>query len=257
MSKQIQIFQNEEFGKVRVIEIDGTPWFVGKDVATILGYENTSRDVNRHVDAEDKGTTEMVTPGGKQKITIINESGLYSLILSSKLPSAKKFKRWVTSEILPSIRKHGAYIVDEVLTVAEQSQEFALDLFKKLQEERGVTEALRGKVDTLEPKAWYCDVILSSAGAIPISIIAKDYGVTATKFNLALHRLGIQYKVGGAWLLYKEHDGKGYTRSRTYITPTGAGVVHTCWTQKGRMFIYETLKSRGILPLVEIEQMAM
>lgn len=106
-----QIFKNEEFGEVRSLLINDEPYFVGKDVTDILGYQNGSRDINRHVDDEDKGTTEMVTPGGKQKVQIINESGLYSLILSSKLPTAKKFKRWVTSEVLPSIRRTGSYQV--------------------------------------------------------------------------------------------------------------------------------------------------
>ena len=111
MNNQLQIFENEEFGKVRVLELDGQPWFVGKDVTDILGYGNGSRDINRHVDAEDRrnyrnGTSEINNRG----ITIINESGLYALILSSKLPSAKRFKRWVTSEVLPTIRKHGAYM---------------------------------------------------------------------------------------------------------------------------------------------------
>lgn len=106
---QLQMFKNKEFGEVRSLLINNEPWFVGKDITKILGYQNGSRDINRHVDNEDKGTTEMVTPGGKQKLQIINESGLYALILSSKLPTAKQFKRWVTSEILPSIRKSGGY----------------------------------------------------------------------------------------------------------------------------------------------------
>ena len=107
--KDIQIFNNPEFGEVRTVVIDDEPWFVGKDVATALGYTNPQRAIRDHVDDEDKGVTEMVTPGGTQKVPIINESGLYSLVLSSKLPTAKKFKRWVTSEILPAIRKTGGY----------------------------------------------------------------------------------------------------------------------------------------------------
>ncbi len=106
---EFQVFSHKDLGGIRAVLIDGRPWFVGKDVASILGYENTSRDVNRHVDKEDKGTTEMDTPGGKQTLAVINESGLYSLILSCKLPKAKEFKRWVTSEVLPSIRETGSY----------------------------------------------------------------------------------------------------------------------------------------------------
>lgn len=109
---ELKIFKNEEFGEVRSLSVDSEPWFVGKDVARALGYgegKSLNNAVARHVDKEDKGVTEMMTPGGKQNVIIINESGLYALILSSKLPTAKQFKRWVTSEILPSIRKSGGY----------------------------------------------------------------------------------------------------------------------------------------------------
>ena len=112
MEKHIQVFNNTEFGEIRTMEINGEPWFVGKDVATALGYKETAKAVREHVDTEDKGVSVLDTPGGKQNLTVINESGMYSLILSSKLEGAKRFKRWVTSEILPSIRKTGAYATD-------------------------------------------------------------------------------------------------------------------------------------------------
>lgn len=108
---QMEIFKNPEFGTIRAVEIDGEPWLVGKDVALALGYKNPQEAIRNHVDAEDKGVSEILTPGGMQKLPIINESGLYSLVLSSKLPKAKQFRRWVTSEVLPSIRKHGAYLI--------------------------------------------------------------------------------------------------------------------------------------------------
>ena len=107
----LAIFENPEFGHIRGLKIEGEPWFVGKDVAAALGYSDTAQAIRKHIDDEDKGVVESTTPGGKQNITIINESGLYSLMLKSKLPGAKKFKRWVTSEVLPSIRKTGAYSV--------------------------------------------------------------------------------------------------------------------------------------------------
>ena len=107
----LAIFENPEFGHIRGLKIEGEPWFVGKDIATALGYSDTAQAIRKHIDDEDKGVVESTTPGGKQNITIINESGLYSLMLKSKLPGAKKFKRWVTSEVLPSIRKTGAYSV--------------------------------------------------------------------------------------------------------------------------------------------------
>ena len=110
---ELQVFSNAEFGSVRSIMVNNEPYFVGKDVAEILGYSRTADAIKVHVDKEDKGVCEMQTPGGVQNVTIINESGLYSLILSSKMPNAKKFKRWVTSEVLPAIRKHGVFAVDE------------------------------------------------------------------------------------------------------------------------------------------------
>lgn len=111
---ELQIFENPEFGEIRGMEIDGEPWFVGKDVAEILGYTNPHKAIRDHVDDEDKGVNESFTPGGKQNIIIINESGLYSLILSSKLPSTKRFKRWITSEVLPALRKNHTYTMPEV-----------------------------------------------------------------------------------------------------------------------------------------------
>jgi len=254
---QLQIFENEEFGKVRVLEIDGVPWFVGRDVTVALGYENGSRDINRHVDAEDRqnyrnGTSEINNRG----VTIINESGLYALILSSKLPSAKLFKRWVTSTVLPSIRKHGAYITDEILEEAIKSQEFAFELLQKLQAEKGKTAALLDKVETLAPKARYYDIVLQSKGVVQVSVIAKDYGMSAVAFNRLLHDLRIQYRVGGTWVLYQRFADKGYTKSRTYYTASGGCVIHTYWTQAGRLFLYDALGESGILPLMEIEDAA-
>jgi anti-repressor protein len=252
MNNQLQIFENEEFGRVRVLDNDGQPWFVGRDITNILGYSNGSRDINRHVDAEDRqnyrnGTLEKSNRG----ITIINESGLYSLILSSKLPNAKRFKRWVASEVLPTIRKHGAYLTDAVLEDAIKSQDFAFELLRKLQAEKGKTAALIDQMQALSNKARYCDWVLMSRSAVPVSIIAKDYGMTAMAFNRLLHHLGIQYRLGGAWLLYQRYADKGYTKSRTYCSPDGIGIIHTYWTQKGRRFLYDTLCGCGIFPLTD------
>ena len=110
MNNMIRIFENEKFGKVRTVIVNGEPWFAAKDVAEILGYTETAKAVRTHVDEDDKGVSRMDTPGGKQNVTVINESGLYSLILSSKMPRAKEFKRWVTAEILPTLRRTGGYV---------------------------------------------------------------------------------------------------------------------------------------------------
>lgn len=133
---ELQIFNNNEFGEIRVLEIDNEPWFVGRDIATVLEYKNISDALKKHVDEEDKGVAKCDTPGGKQDLAIINESGLYSLILSSKKPNAKKFKRWVTSEVLPSIRKHGAYMTDNVLEQAISNPDFFIGLLENLKQEK-------------------------------------------------------------------------------------------------------------------------
>lgn len=257
MNSQVQIFENETFGKLRVLEIEGEPWFIGREVAQLLGYANLSRDINRHVDEEDRqifqnyrnGTFETANRG----VIIINESGLYALIFGSKLPAARAFKRWVTCEVLPSIRKHGAYVTGEVLDEAIHNEDFAFELFQRLRAEKGKNAALLDRVEELTPRANYCDRILRCQNALPVSVIAKDYGMSAVSFNRLLHRLGIQYRVGPTWVLYQRFTGNGYTKSNTYCTPIGNGVVHTSWTQRGRIFLYEILADAGILPLMESE----
>ena len=140
-------FSNNEFGEIRVLEIKNEPWFVGKDIATVLGYKNSSDALKKHVDEEDKGVAKCDTLGGKQDLAIINESGLYSLILGSKLTNAKKFKRWVTSEVLPSIRKHGAYMTEDTIEKALTSPDFLIQLATKLKEEQEKTKQLEDKLD--------------------------------------------------------------------------------------------------------------
>lgn len=131
MNTNLTTFTNPDFGAIRTLEQNNEPWFVGKDVADILGYSDTAQAVRKHIDDEDKGVVEMTTPGGKQPVTIINESGLYSLILSSKLPTAKKFKHWVTAEVLPSIRKHGGYLAGQESMTGEELMAKALMVAKR------------------------------------------------------------------------------------------------------------------------------
>lgn len=142
-SEQVRVFENSEFGNIKVLLFDGEPWFVGKDIAEILGYTNSRKAIANHVDKEDKNTvTKRDGNRGNPNITIINESGLYSLVLSSKLPTAKKFKRWVTVEVLPSIRKHGAYMTEETLEKALLSPDFLIQLAQKLKAEQEKNEKL-------------------------------------------------------------------------------------------------------------------
>jgi len=256
MQNQIQIFENQEFGKIRAVDIDGQPWFIGKDITKVLGYENGSRDINRHVDKADRrnyrnGTSEINNRG----VTVINESGLYSLIISSQLPAAKIFTRWITSEVLPSIRKHGAYITDDTLKKMRGDSGFTDDLINRLADERAKNASLLGEVEQLTPKARYYDLILQCENAVQTSIIAKDYGMTCAAFNKLLHGLKIQYRIGDTWLLYKDHADKGYTLTRTYHINDHLSKIHTYWTQGGRRFLYDILKWYGIIP--EVEKTAM
>ena len=258
---ELQIFQNAEFGSVRSTMINGEPFFVGKDVAEILGYANPQKAVRDHVDDDDKGVNEMDTPGGVQTLIFINESGLYSLILSSKLPAAKRFKRWVTSEVLPAIRRHGVYAVDDMLNNPDALIE-ALQAYKAERMQRMALEAenavQKQQLIEMQPKASYYDVVLNSPDLVSITEISKDYGWSAQKMNEYLHRQGIQFKQGGRiWILYQKYAEKGYTSTKTHTFPATDGTihtkVHTYWTQKGRLFIYGLLKADGILPLIEQE----
>lgn len=168
---EIKIFDNPEFGKVRTMEINGEPYFVGKDVAIILGYAKPENAIANHVDTEDKTLTPIQggCSTGSQNTTIINESGLYSLILSSKLPKAKEFKRWVTSEVLPSIRKHGAYAVDELLN----DPEFAIKTFTALKEEREKSKRLSEQIEADKPKVIFADSVSAAKSSILVGDLAK------------------------------------------------------------------------------------
>lgn len=249
IDEEIISFKHDEFGEIRTLNIDGEPWFVGKDIVEKLGYQNGSRDINRHVDEDDRTKT-MVFDGNQNKETIIiNESGLYSLILSSKLPNAKKFKRWVTAEVLPSLRKHGAYFTAETLHKTMSDPRELAKLLNILADEQEKRHKLEEENAFLTVKARYYDKILNSKNSVPVTQIAKDYGMSAIAFNKLLHELGIQYPMRNSWVLYAKYADKNYTQSKTYKIGENKAVMHTCWTQKGRLFLYEFLKERDVLPM--------
>ena len=254
--KELTVFENHEFGAIRTVELDGEPWLVGKDVATALGYSNTRDALDRHVDPEDKNT--VVNPDGNRgnpNMTIINESGLYSLVLSSKLPTARKFRRWVTSEVLPSIRRTGGYNLPKdypsALRALADTEEKRLALLAE-------NEAQRQVIADFEPVRQYVDTILHSKGSLATSQIAADYGMSARALNRILREEGIQHSVNGQWILYKKYMGQGYTDSRTiHITHTDGRPntkMQTYWTQKGRMMIHNILTKRGIVALMDKEE---
>lgn len=268
---------NFENNRVRTLELGGIPYFVGKDVSDVLGYENSRKAIHDHVENDDKivltrkeiasnqesnvlGTFFSDSEfGGVQRLTFINESGVFSLILSSKLPTAKKFKRWVTSEVLPSIRKHGVYSTEEFTKKSIENPAWAIQILTSLQKEREEKRKLinlkNQQIAELQPKASYYDVVLNCKDLVSITTIAKDYGWSAKTMNAYLHEKGVQFKQGDIWFLYQKYANCGYTGTKTYPYPGNDGEthsrVHTYWTQKGRLFIYELMKADNNPPLIE------
>ena len=262
---EIEIFKNEEFGEVRTLVVNNEPMFVGSNVATILGYSNPQKAIRDHVDDDDKLTERIVLSGQNREVIIVNESGLYSLILSSKLPTAKKFKHWVTSEVLPAIRKNGGYMVSkpddtpEIImaralqiandTIIRHEKELA-DAKNKIAMQHDRIGTLEGhlkynmeEVKKLTPDAEYTRKTLSSTTSWNTNIIAKEIGLSAVTLNKRLQGLGIQYKEHGVWVLTHKYQDKGYTKTNTYNYPKSDGTlgtrIQTEWTEKGRRFIHE------------------
>lgn len=177
---ELKIFENEEFGKVRTVVVNDEPWFVGKDVADILEYTNTAKAIRDHVDEEDKLTERIVLSGQNREVIFINESGLYSLVLSSKMPNAKRFKHWVTSEVLPAIRKHGAYMTEHTIEKALTSPDFLIQLATKLKEEQERNKKLaeeaaakEERIQAMKPKEIFADAVATSHTSILIGDLAK------------------------------------------------------------------------------------
>ena len=256
MNNELINFHHEMFGDIRAIEKDGEPWFVGKDVAVALGYKDTVNALKAHVDEEDKMGWRITTPSrGEQNATIINESGLYSLVLCSKLPQAMVFKHWVTAEVLPSIRRHGAYATAPTIEKIIASPEFGIALLKNLQQEQNMRREAEQRVRKLQPLADYTALILACPETVSVSQVAQDYGMSAVAFNRILNRAGIQYSVGGQWVLYAAYKNRGLVQSYTFnyrhTDGTDGCRMYTRWTQRGRLFLYDILKKMGIIPMIE------
>lgn len=254
----ITIFNNNKFGEVRTLEQNGKPFFCGSDVAKALGYSNTSDALKRHCKGVVKHDT--LTNGGIQTLSFIGESDLYRLIVNSKLPLAEEFEHWVFEDVLPSIRKHGLYAKEELLNdpdlfiSALQELKAEKQRIKLLELEKAQSRQI---ICELQPKASYYDLILQNKSLMPITQIAKDYGMSGKAFNKMLHDLCIQYKQGNTWLLYQQYADQGYTQSRTYAIDADRSAMHTYWTQKGRLFLYDLLKNkRNLLPVIERKNIA-
>lgn len=228
--KDIQIFNNEQFGQVRVITKDGEPWFVGKDVSEILGYLEPNKAITRHTDEDDR-IKHPITDNLKrvQETWVINESGLYSLILGSKLPSAKKFKKWVTSDVLPSIRKHGMYATDELIN----NPDLLIAAATKIKEER------QARLEAEKQR----DKLIHQNKLYTTSEIAKELGLkSANKLNQLLAEKKIQYKQNKTWLLYSKYADCGYVSIKQDILDSGHIIYDRKWTGKGRDFILNLFK---------------
>lgn len=259
---ELKIFNNREFGEVRISLLNNEAYFMLADVCRVLEIKN-SRQAKARLKGDGVITTDIIDNlGREQQADFINESNLYKLVFQSRKPQAEKFSEWVTSEVLPSIRKHGAYMTDDTLEKALTSPDFLIELATKLKEEKEKNKTLKvenkikeQQIAELKPKADYTDRILNSKSLVTISQIAKDYGMSGTALNDKLHELKVQYKQSGQWLLYAKYQDKGYTHSETtdlrQITGIDKVIMHTKWTQKGRLFLYDMLKKNGILPVIE------
>ena len=234
---EIQIFQNHEFGAIRTISNErGEAMFCAKDVCDTLGYNNSRDALRNHVEEEDVEKFDTPTKGGKQKLNYINESGLYALVLFSKLDSAKRFKHWVTSEVLPSIRKQGGYMVvrpddsDEVI------------LARALQIMQATLQRRDEQIAQLKPRADYADHVLDSISCFTVTQIGKELNMTGHDLNRLLCQKGIQYVQSGQYLLYADYARQGLAKNRTFAREGRDGTLRTrtylVWTERGRDFIH-------------------
>lgn len=238
---ELMVFNNGEFGQVRTMEINGEPWFVGKDVASALGYAKPRNAIATHVDEEDKKDAPIRGDlGGTQEMTIINESGVYALIFGSKLPNAKKFKHWVTAEILPTIRKTGSYSITQTKPDSYMIENPA-DRARRWAEEYEERLALECKIAEQQPKVEYHDAVLNKSGLMTTTAIAKDLGFKSAKqLNDLLKRDKIIYKKSDTYYLYADYEyliTEGYCDYKSYKNENSS--LSLQWTEKGRKWIKE------------------
>lgn len=248
---EIQIFKSKEFGNVRTLMFNNEPYLVGKDVAVALGYAKPENALSAHVDDEDKTITLIQGSGSnyKSNTTIINESGLYSLVFSSQLPTAKKFKRWVTSEVLPALRKNGGYIVatsedtpELIMARALQVAQATIDRHKKQLELANERIALQGEqLKSQAPKVEYYDQVLQSEGTMTTRQLAMSLGMTANTLNKKLCNAGIQFRQSGMYILHAPYSSYNLTSVRSYPYMTSDGRTLTkqylVWNERGKQFV--------------------
>ena len=242
---KIKIFQNQEFGAIRTISNEqGDVMFCGRDVAAALGYKKPEWAIATHVEADDSAKRGVIDSlGREQQAIFINESGLYALILSSKLESAKRFKHWVTSEVLPSIRKQGGYMVARPEETDEEVLARGILVMQTTLQRRA------DEIARLQPKADYADEVLDSVSCLTTTQIAKELNMTGCELNNLLRTLRVQYRQSGQYLLYADYARLGYAQSRTLRIRFRNGRVKThhylVWTERGRYFIHRLVEKVG------------
>ena len=245
----IEIYKNEQFGEIRTVNISGEPWFVGKDVAEVLGYSNPQKAVRDHVDGEDKTLNESFTVNGTMGV-LINESGLYSLILSSKLPSAKEFKHWITSEVLPYIRRHGAYLTDDMVEKVLTDPDTIIRLAQQIKEAKARLAQAEDTIRLMEPKAAYYDAVAESRGSLNFRETAKLFKIKERDFIGFLIEQKMVYRNSrGRIVPYAEYNGKYFEMGEvTYNSSVGQrSTVYTKITPQGRQAIHNRLRREGKL----------
>ena len=242
---KIKIFQNQEFGAIRTISNEqGDVMFCGRDVAAALGYKKPEWAIATHVEADDSAKRGVIDSlGREQQAIFINESGLYALILSSKLPSARRFKHWVTSEVLPSIRREGGYLVARPEETDEEVLARGILVMQTTLQRRA------DEIARLQPKADYADEMLDSVSCLTTTQIAKELNMTGCELNNLLRTLRVQYRQSGQYLLYADYARLGYAQSRTLRIRFSNGRVKThhylVWTERGRYFIHRLVEKIG------------
>ena len=242
MKQNIISINHEQFGQLRaVLDERGEPWFVGSDVANSLGYSNPRKALRDHVDEEDKTRNESFLVNGTTPV-LINESALYTLVLKSKLENARKFRKWVTSEVLPSIRKQGGYMVVR----PDESDEVILA--RALQIMQATLQRRDEQIAKLQPRADYADHVLDSVSCFTTTQLAKELDMTAQELNRLLCEMRIQYWQSGQYLLYADYARQGYAKNRTHSHKSLNGDLHThtylVWTERGRDFIHQLLNPK-------------
>ena len=240
---EITIFQNQEFGAIRTMKNEqGEPLFCAKDVAEALGYKIARKAVQDHVDEGDVLKRNTPTTSGVQTMLYVNESGLYALILSSKLEGARRFKHWVTSEVLPSIRKQGGYMI------ARQDESDEVIMARALQIMQATLQRRDEQIAKLQPRADYADHVLDSISCFTVTQIGKELNMTGHDLNVLLCQMGIQYVQSGQYLLYADYARQGLAKNRNFEYHTQDGELRTrtylVWTERGRDFIHRLLNKK-------------